>query len=81
MADPSDLWDEDGWQSYKDGVATGLLSEDGSQREPDEPDWEQVAYAQHSHEVHAGSACDCPLPPLPEPAEPGDPNYAERPPF
>jgi hypothetical protein len=35
--------DDDGWQAYKDGVATGQLNEDGSVREPDEPDWTTLA--------------------------------------
>lgn len=46
--DPMDDWDDDGYQAYKDGVATGLINEDGTQREPDEPDfgreeWERYA--------------------------------------
>jgi hypothetical protein len=32
-------YDDDGWQEHKDGVAMGYINEDGSQREPDEPDW------------------------------------------
>lgn len=35
--------DDDGWQEYKAGVATGQLNEDGTVREPDEPDWATLA--------------------------------------
>lgn len=41
-------YEPDPWQEHKDGVATGHLNEDGTQREPDEPDfgreeWERYA--------------------------------------
>ncbi len=39
MTDP----DDDGWQAYKDGVATGQLNEDGTVRDQDEPDWATLA--------------------------------------
>lgn len=80
--DPADLWDEDGYQSYKDGVATGLLNEDGTQREPREPDFEAEDYARHCDEAHDSGECDCPPP---SPGDwtdtPGDPGYAEEAPF
>jgi hypothetical protein len=62
--DPADLWDEDGWQSYKDGVATGLLNEDGSQREPDPPEDYLDSRAEQEWQLHlahdhAGGECDC----------------------
>jgi hypothetical protein len=73
--------DDDRYDEYKDGVAMGYINPDGSQREPDEPDWEAEEYARHCYEVHGGAACDCPPPPPIEPAKPGDPDYAEEPPF
>jgi hypothetical protein len=30
--------DDDRWQEFKDGVATGILNPDGTQREPDPPE-------------------------------------------
>lgn len=74
-------YEPDYYQEYKDGVATGLLNEDGSQREPDEPDFEAEAYAEHCDEAHGGGACVCPPPPPIEPARPGDPDYATESPF
>lgn len=47
----------------------------------DEPDFEAEAYWQHCDEAHGGEECDCPPAPPIEPARPGDPDYAERPPF
>lgn len=72
--------DDDGWQAYKDGVATSLLHEDGSQREPDEPDWDRAwneALAKHERDAHDGNPCSCP--PAPSPAD--DPSYSDGAPF
>ena len=47
--DPED-WDDDGYQAYKDGVATGLLNEDGTQRErdpTDDPEFERREYERY----------------------------------
>jgi hypothetical protein len=55
--------DDDRYEEYKDGVAMGYINEDGTQREPDEPDWTERAEEQHSWRVHGGGACDCPEPP------------------
>ena len=78
--DPEDDGD-DRYEEHKDGVAMGYINPDGSQREPDEPDWDAREYAEHCGEMHGGEACDCPPAPLPEPAKPGDPSYATEPPF
>lgn len=52
--------ERDYWQEYKDGVATGQLNPDGSQREPGEPDFAAGEYERHCEEAHGGEACDCP---------------------
>jgi hypothetical protein len=62
----ADDWDEDGHQQYKDDLAMGRINEDGTQREPDEPDWDRRAKdaeEEHSWRTHGGRACDCPEPP------------------
>jgi hypothetical protein len=77
---PDDDYEPDHWQEYKDDLVMGRINEDGSQREPDEPDFAAIEYAEHCDDAHGGAACDCPLP-LIEPAQPGDPDYAEEAPF
>jgi hypothetical protein len=57
---------DDRYEEYKDSVAMGYINEDGTQREPREPDWDAIEYAilyaKHCEETHAGAACDCPVP-------------------
>jgi hypothetical protein len=58
-------YDDDGddrYEEYKDSVAMGYINPDGTQREPREPDWDAILYANHCEEIHAGAACDCPPP-------------------
>lgn len=74
-----DDWDEDGHQRYKDDLASGYINPDGSQRDPDEPDWGAEEHAEHCDEHHGGNACDCPRPPIE--AWPDGPDYADEPPF
>jgi hypothetical protein len=81
IADDGDEAGRDYWQEYKDGVAMGYINEDGSPREPREPDWEALAYHEHIDREHGGAECNCPPAPPIEPAQPGDPDYAEEAPF
>jgi hypothetical protein len=72
-------YDDDRYDEYKDNLAMGYINPDGSQRDPDEPDFGAEEYAEHCDEVHGGKACDCPKPDpwvLPE----GE-TYAEEAPF
>jgi hypothetical protein len=43
---PDDDYEPDHWQEYKDDLAMGRINEDGSQREPDEPDFAAIEYAE-----------------------------------
>jgi hypothetical protein len=56
--------DDDGWQEYKDGVATGQLDEDGSPREPgDPPEWyfdHDLTCCMTGVKATAGPHPDCP---------------------
>lgn len=54
---------DDRYEEYKDDLAMGYINEDGSQREPPEPDWDQRAEGEHSWRVHGGGPCDGPEPP------------------
>jgi len=60
--EPDYDYDDDRWQEYKDGVAMGYINPDGTQREPDEPDFGSEDYARHCDEEHGGKACTCPPP-------------------
>ena len=53
---------DDHYDQYKDDLAMGRIYEDGSYREPDEPDWGALDEQRHSAEAHGGKACDCPPP-------------------
>jgi hypothetical protein len=70
----------DRYDEYKDDLAMGYINPDGSQREPDEPDWDAREYAEHCDEMHGGAVCDCPRTPI-EPTGPDDPGYSDEPPF
>jgi hypothetical protein len=72
--DPEDYEDErDYWQEYKDGVATGLLNPDGSQREPDPPEDDRDYEYQAPRATDGGADDPWALPPGTE--------YATDPPF
>jgi hypothetical protein len=70
--------DDDRYDEYKDDLAMGYIYPDGTQREPDEPDWGAEEYRAHCEEAHGGKSCTCPPP---EPAEwaPGDIPFGEAP--
>jgi hypothetical protein len=58
--------DDDRYDEYKDSVAMGYINPDGSQREPDEPDFWAEDYSRHCDEAHGGKSCTCPPPGLAE---------------
>jgi hypothetical protein len=45
-------------QEYQDDLAMGRIYEDGSPRDPDEPDWAALDLQEHEDQVHGGKACD-----------------------
>jgi hypothetical protein len=81
MDDDEPDYDDDRYDEYKDGVAMGYINPDGTQREPDEPDQEALAYWRHCDDEHGGMPCNCP-PPDPGTWElPEGKTYAEEAPF
>lgn len=58
--------DDDRYDEYKDDLAMGYINPDGSQRDPDEPDFGAEEYAEHCDEAHGGKSCTCPAPALAE---------------
>lgn len=62
MTDVDDDYERDWHQEHKDDVAMGYINEDGSYREPDEPDWDAIAWDEHLQEAHDGGPCTCPKP-------------------